>query len=616
MPRLRPTQPHDHAKTVSGAANVAPAQPKRTTPARLPAAGSQLAPGQPRQISPHDSEHRRPPWSPPRLTKRRGILKPPAKPRPKPSLSKSKLAHADAQAAGALARRLVLAKRTEKALTPSRCESTPQPRLAPISSDLLASQPAAPTSRRALTLIHRHNAQMCRLLVDRNGQANETFSIALSDFARDSARTAETLRQYESAFVWFFEPVVAAHPNLFELLLSDVSAARRTVAAALALQGFEIKSSRYADGSFEARPRRTPPARCFDKPRLIRDSADLAKDGGSAAAQNIKRCKIALLVLKGCFDLLIVRGRWLEQNPLKVDRHEQLVRLINSTPAPSWSSPFARYAGNMFNLRGHETEHYASRDTTFYKPTILKLARGFPPGVELVTRVAAEVGARICEPMSLNLIDWVRCGAGREILCPNKGSRGLRSKILILPQALANDLATYIDDDRSRFSQTTMRLVRRLARPGARISPLHAELLAEPLFLSPRGLRITPDHYRGHYFRPALKSAGLGEITPHRLRHEHALRSLLAIRRMSFTPEVEAARIAEYAMLQGWKSGPSMVHYYAPQFRQMTQRALSNALYADELANTAFLPIAEATADPLITRQHRELHQMFGDFPN
>lgn len=513
----------------------------------------------------------------------------------------------------ALTERVVRAQRVTTPPSVAAVSNRPKPRLAPAPADLLQCQPACPTSRRAIALIHRSNAEMCRLLIDQHGRPYEALSIALSDVVRDSARTPDSMRQYESAFVWFFEPVLAAYPDLFERLLGDVASARKTIVAALALQGFETKPSRYADGSFEARPRRTiaPDRRPSDQTKQTLQAA--VNDERPLAATNVKRSTLALLVLKECFDALIMRGRWSEQNPLKVDRHEQMVRLMNSTPMPSWASPFARYAGNMFSLRGHEAQRYANRDTTFYKPTILEAARAFPPGIEFATRVAADVGARISEPLAVTVFDWVCCGATREIHSPNKGSRGLRTKTLILSRPLAEQLPDYIDGDRARFSAVSMKLVRKLAGNCANLSPAHADLLAEPLFLSPSGRQITPHLYRRQYFRPAMQRIGLPDITPHRLRHEHALRALLAIRRLSLTPEVEAARIEEYAMLQGWKSGAAMAHYYAPQFRQMTQRDLADALYADPQYDGSFCPIGESTADPLITRQQRELRQMFGE---
>lgn len=510
------------------------------------------------------------------------------------------------EAVTGLADRLVCLKGDSDALPAAEGHTKPRFKLPSLASEMMSSAPSTTTCRRAITLVHRDQAELCRLLVDGQGHVHETMSIALSDIARESGRTDDTLRQYESAFVWFFEPVVAAYPDLFDRLLRDVSTTRATLAAALSFQGFEVKPSRYADGSFRVRP----PQQLYAGGRLQIPNRE-TRDGLNGAS-NVKRSDLALLMLRECFDSLIMRGRWQDHNPLRVNSHEQLKRLMNGSPMPSWASPSARYSGNVFNLR-HYSQHYASRDTSFHKDAILNAALDFPAGIAFVTQLLADVGARISEPTALTLLDWVSCGANREIWSPNKGSRGCRTKILIMSKELAQKLPGYIDGERARFSKASMTLIQELAANGPNQPPQYAELLAEPLFLSPKGRQISPHLYRAQYFRLAMKRIGLPDITPHRLRHEHALRSLLAIRRVSNTPEIEAARIAEYAMLQGWQSGPAMAHYYAPQFRQMTQREMADTLYADSQREEPFAKIVEPMANPLITRQHRELRQLCGE---
>ncbi len=441
------------------------------------------------------------------------------------------------------------------------------------------------------------------LLMDPAGRVHDPLSLALSLVAHQHGRCADSQRQYFAAFTAVFGPLAKADPDWLDVLMRDVGGARSAVLAALRLHGFRVRISRYADGSYTV------------EPPLSVVGASPPRNFASVAG--VKRVTLALVLLRNCFDALALAGRWPHANPMRVDNHLLLSRLLGSSPAPPWASPFARYAGNQFNLTGRAV-HYPDLDATAYTPIVLEQAKAWPAPIALATRIAAATGARISEILALTLEDWVVRGAERELQSINKGSRGVRTKMLIIPQALADDLATYVDTVRGETSHIGMRQVRRWAQPGKDLTQINSPAISEPLLQGHRGQAITPRAYRDTWFRPAMTALGLNRVTPHRLRHEHCLRALLFVRRQSATPEIEAARIEEFAQLQGWRSGAAMAHYYAPQFRALAQRELADSLYAaDTSADAAIAASAQWPApahhNPAATQLSREITALAGE---
>ena len=205
---------------------------------------------------------------------------------------------------------------------------------------------------------------------------------------------------------------------------------------------------------------------------------------------------------------------------------------------------------------------------------ILCAARGWPPGFDMATRICAGAGCRISEVLALTVANWASEGFGETIAATNKGSGGEPVKLLWPDLELQSALAAYVDGPRRQQTGFGLADLRHLAR----VAPDHPALQA-PLVLNSRGNAITYSAYNDHWFRPAMRRLGL-ERTPHWMRHERTLTCMRAIRQIAHDPVEREDLTRRYADMQGWRSGPEMAHYYAPQIRDDEQRDLAKLLAA------------------------------------
>lgn len=392
-------------------------------------------------------------------------------------------------------------------------------------------------------------------LIDPACRVIEPFSFALSEMVR--GRPRQTVSDYIGAFRRCLDRWAGTCPTRVDRLLTNADEARLAVCELVRSNGCALRRSRLNDGSWTVHAAKT------QAPGSDRRAAGAA-GSSRASAQQIY---LALLTLKHCYDALMAWGRWPHANPMLVDDVAIHRRMAETMPAPPWASPFARYAGLQFVVVGMH-EHPVDLSLTVYTPTILEAARAWPAGLAEVTWLLANCGCRISEALALTLADWAKYDFGGEIDAPNKGSRGERCKVLFLTQAAEARLIAYLEGPRAEASGMTLRAARRLVRRHG------VQALADtPLFLSPHGTAISYAVYHRHYFRTALDALGLASVTPHRLRHEHALRALLTIIRTARDPADESRMVEEYAQVLGWKSGARMFHYYAPQIRFYRSRA-------------------------------------------
>lgn len=138
-----------------------------------------------------------------------------------------------------------------------------------------------------------------------------------------------------------------------------------------------------------------------------------------------------------------------------------------------------------------------------------------------LVRVLFDAGPRVGEACSLTLADWRPSGFLREVLACNKGSLGRRTKRLILSDRTVKVLRRYVDEERSRLDPRGRGLVD-FQRADA------AELAGEPLFLTAAGTALDPNHFRRHFWTPALRASGIA-LRCHQVRHWFVTQALSAL---------------------------------------------------------------------------------------
>lgn len=414
-----------------------------------------------------------------------------------------------------------------------------------------------------------------RYVIDPAGVFKEALSLGLSEMIRGRARG--TGRDYITALRLTLDVWAAAEPELVDDLFTDTASARKAVMRMLRANGCTFRRGHLPDGSL---------------------SVVLLDRDGTPARRGHQRLMLALLTLKHVYVALQTLGRWPHDNPLLVDRHRQFAQLMAAMPTPLGGHP-RRYAGSQFIVAGTPS-HYPIGDCTLYAPHILAAAEAWPPGIAAATRLLVACACRASEVWALTLGDWAVHDFGNRLACPDKGSAEQRVKTLFLRERDHTDLQAWVDGGRADATGLTLAAARRRARQHG------AESLADaPLFLGPRGRSITAGTYRDWYFRPAMTRLGLNHVvTPHRPRHEKAFRALTRIHEIATSHEQAAQLVQDFADLMGWRSGPQMADYYAPQVKMQTRQSLFALLDDDdpESAPPALRdPLVSPSTDPLLT---------------
>lgn len=204
---------------------------------------------------------------------------------------------------------------------------------------------------------------------------------------------------------------------------------------------------------------------------------------------------------------------------------------------------------------------------------VLGAAAHWPPGIAAAATIIVDQGNRIRETLALTCRDWARFGFAERLACPDKGSRGERTKILYLSAGARTVLTDYVDGPRRVQTGLGLTDLRALA---AR-QPHHPALDA-PLLLTTRGGSISYSLFNDYYFRPAMQRLGC-PATPHWTRHERAVTGLLAIRAMAVDAEDLEQLLNGFAALMGWRSGLAMLRYYTGVVQEADRRELLARLH-------------------------------------
>lgn len=441
-------------------------------------------------------------------------------------------------------------------------------------TDLATSAPAHSKQQRFQFIRSDSETYPC-IALGADSRPQEVLSAALSVVVSRADREERTTRQYLTAMAQALDAATMADADIISRLFHDFKSARIAMMEILQLNGFKVWLSKANDGTWVARS----PKHHSDDRNLKKRATEIAGKTQIPSLSPV-RASFALWLLRDCFDALIAIGRWDEENPLRLTLKErENVPLSNArTKRRSWKPTF-----NYINVAGRPLQiNREIAGDVFYRDKILQVAAGFPTGVRLVTWILANTGARISEPISLTVGDWIRAGLKRMILCPNKGSHGARTKDLVFDEMLFAEIMTYVDSERfihtgCRFSD--FQSIKRKLSKGKALSTAEESVLNQRLLLSPTGKAITDKLYRDYYFRRAMRSHGLSQITPHYLRHEFTLRFLLYNRKHSESKLDEASNIEDFALMQGWASGADLAFYYAPAFTRLRRLDFADHFY-------------------------------------
>jgi len=228
-----------------------------------------------------------------------------------------------------------------------------------------------------------------------------------------------------------------------------------------------------------------------------------------------------------------------------------------------------------------------------------------------VARMLLESGARISEVFDLTAADWSVSSFGNYFSARSKGSFGQRVKTLVISNHTAKLFRRYFDEHR-RTPALQPRTVSDLARIQKRCPD---QLLRNRIFLTQKGTPMTAALSRDHYWRPALRAAGI-DADPHTCRHWFVTNAMRHIEQAA-TGEADMARHKqELIQYMAWRSGERTLKAYEHLERgrsfAMRLQAIHHEmgkrehLAAKELAKENGKPVASPVSD-------RDLMFLLGD---
>jgi len=175
-------------------------------------------------------------------------------------------------------------------------------------------------------------------------------------------------------------------------------------------------------------------------------------------------------------------------------------------------------------------------------------------------RTLFESGARISEVFDLTATDWSVSQFMNRFSARSKGSFGQRIKTLVVSQATARLYRRYFNDKESG----------RLASDPDRISTadLNGLLRRTPktldgiqIFLTGRGTHMSSALFRDHYWKPALRAAGI-DADPHTARHWFVTNALRNIENSASDDGELNRRKQELIQYMSWRSGERTMKAY------------------------------------------------------
>jgi integrase len=285
--------------------------------------------------------------------------------------------------------------------------------------------------------------------------------------------------------------------------------------------------------------------------------------------------RLLLAALKKMYEVLADRGRYPFPNPLVHAEAGQAIRefrrgeraaleaTLGRPPMPPLSGVDAspadiRLSENYFRLMNREWTPQSIDDLDFPAAVYRAgQAHGWNLRELCAIRMLFESGARISEVFDLTAQDWAASSFTNSFLARSKGSLGRRVKTVLVSTFTAKALRRYFDLERCSCSNgalTVGDLVTLQRREPERLCEI-------PLFTTVHGRPMTARLFRDHYWKPALRAAGI-EADPHQCRHWFVTNALRHLEEGEPTEAELARRKQELIQYMGWHSGERTLKAY------------------------------------------------------
>jgi integrase len=310
--------------------------------------------------------------------------------------------------------------------------------------------------------------------------------------------------------------------------------------------------------------------------RITRRPDTLGIRAAYVNAADGKRINVRLLLagLKRLYEILGDSGVYPFANPLvhadaksaiaefRRGNRTAMLALAGRPPMPPSSGvdppEDIRLSENYFRLVRREWQPHSIDDPEFPSRVYAAGERfGWALREVCVARTLLESGARISEVLDLTAADWSVSSFGNHFSARSKGSFGQRVKTLVVSNPTAKLLRRYFDEHR-RTPALQPRTVSELGRIQKR-SP--DELLRISIFLTQRGTPMTAGLFRDHYWRPALRAAGL-DADPHTCRHWFVTNAMRHIEQAATGEGDRARHKQELIQYMAWRSGERTLKAY------------------------------------------------------
>lgn len=287
--------------------------------------------------------------------------------------------------------------------------------------------------------------------------------------------------------------------------------------------------------------------------------------------------QILLAALNRFYESQIAVGAYHDTNPLvqadasrlAAEIRRQYRRAVNESegrpPMPAASgvdSPVRfRLSANYFRLRQKRWIPKTIDDPDFPN-AVYRAGKDHGWGLRelCIVRTLFEAGPRISEVFTLTALDWAHSDFTNRLTAINKGSRGLRTKQLMVSMATAKLYRRYFDDEREgRRANDPHGLTLAGLVKMATVQP--ERLASIPLFLTTRGTPMTAKLFRDYYWSRALRSAGI-DADPHLTRHWFVTNAIRHIERGAGDDAEISRKKQELIEYMKWRTGERTLQVY------------------------------------------------------
>lgn len=251
------------------------------------------------------------------------------------------------------------------------------------------------------------------------------------------------------------------------------------------------------------------------------DEAHLVMIGNAGSISALSCCLKALTLV---YTRLAKKGLRPKANPGRVDHWHTMPldeRRDMAEAVRGKISKYNNYTGSQYVVTDAPTYAVRMEDPIGLGKRVLDAGRAFGWPTSIIDQVTVidDDGGRWVDTFDINAADWALASRfGRELWAPNKSSKGVRVKTLVIRLGTVDQLRQSFDDDPNRPNMNDLEEM--LERRE------WTKLKAIPLFPSELGTPYSYHVFNNDYFRPAM-TAGKVEIrsetsiaraTVHRLR--------------------------------------------------------------------------------------------------